>query len=48
MSSRTLILAAVLLLVGSFSAEQTLAQENLDAGKTASQLFAGTCTACVR
>jgi hypothetical protein len=46
MSSRTLILAAVLLLVGSFTAGRAFAQENLDAGKSASQLFAGTCTAC--
>jgi hypothetical protein len=46
MTSRALILAAVLLLVGSFSAGPALAQENLDAGKSASQLFAGTCTAC--
>jgi hypothetical protein len=46
MTSRALILAAVLLLVGPFSAGPALAQENLDAGKSASQLFAGTCTAC--
>lgn len=46
MTSRALILAAVLLLVGSFTAGRALAQENLDAGKSASQLFAGTCTAC--
>ena len=46
MTSRALILAAVLLLVGSFAAGRALAQENLDAGKSASQFFAGTCTAC--
>jgi hypothetical protein len=47
MTSRALILAAVLLfLVGSLTTGQALAQENLDAGKSASQLFAGTCTAC--
>ena len=46
MSSRTLILAAVVLLAGPLTAGQALAQENLDAGKSASQLFAGTCTAC--
>src|ERR1700740_2092605 len=46
MTSRALILAAVLLLVGPFSAGPALAQENLEAGKSASQLFAGACTAC--
>jgi hypothetical protein len=46
MTSRALILATVLLLVGPFTAGRALAQENLDAGKSASQLFAGTCTAC--
>jgi hypothetical protein len=47
MSSRALILAAVLfLLVGSFTAGRALAQENLDAGKSPSQIFAGTCNAC--
>lgn len=35
-----------MLLVGCFAAERTLAQENLDAGKTPSQIFAGTCNAC--
>jgi len=44
MSSRALSLATVLLLVGWFA--PALAQENLDAGKTPSQLFAGTCNAC--
>jgi hypothetical protein len=46
MSSRALSLAAVLLLIGSFVPKPALAQENLDAGKTPSQLFAGTCNAC--
>src|ERR1700753_1346441 len=44
MSSRALLLAAVMLLVGCSSAAQ--AQENLEAGKSPSQIFAGTCTAC--
>ena len=44
MLSRALSLATVLLLVGWFA--PALAQENLDAGKTPSQLFAGTCNAC--
>lgn len=44
MSSRALIPATVLLLVGWLT--PALAQENLDAGKTPSQIFAGTCTAC--
>ena len=46
MSSRALSLATVLLLIGSFAPKPALAQENLDAGKTPSQLFAGTCNAC--
>jgi hypothetical protein len=46
MSSRALILAAVLLLAGSLSVGRALAQENLDAGKSPSQIFAGTCNAC--
>jgi len=46
MLSRALSLAAVLLLIGSFAPKPALAQENLDAGKTPSQLFAGTCSAC--
>src|ERR1700760_1200040 len=44
MSSRALLLAAVMLLVGCSSAAR--AQENLEAGKSPSQIFAGTCTAC--
>jgi hypothetical protein len=46
MLSRALSLAAVLLLIGSFASEPALAQENLDAGKTPSQIFAATCNAC--
>jgi hypothetical protein len=46
MLSRALSLAAVLLLIGSFAPKPALAQENLDAGKTPSQIFAGTCNAC--
>ena len=46
MSSRALSLATVLLLLGSFAPRPALAQENLDAGKTPSQLFAGTCNVC--
>ena len=44
MLGRALSLATVLLLVSWFA--PALAQENLDAGKTPSQLFAGTCNAC--
>ena len=44
MSSRALILATVL--IGLMAASRTQAQENLDAGKTPSQIFAGTCNAC--
>src|SRR5215831_1511190 len=46
MSSRALTLATVLLLICAFAPGRSLAQENLDAGKTPSQLFAGTCNAC--
>jgi hypothetical protein len=35
-----------MLLVGNWAAEQARAQENLDAGKSPSQIFAGTCNAC--
>ncbi len=38
--------AAVLLLVGGTWAGPVQAQENLDAGKSPSQLFAGNCSAC--
>jgi hypothetical protein len=47
MSSRALILATVMLLVGCLAAERALAQAtNLEAGKTPAQIFAGTCNAC--
>jgi len=46
MSSRALILATVLLLLCAFAPGRSLAQENLDAGKSPSQLFAGTCNVC--
>jgi hypothetical protein len=45
MSSRALILAAVMFLIGCFAAIQAQA-ENLDAGKSPSQIFAGTCSEC--
>jgi hypothetical protein len=45
MSSRALILAAVRFVIGGFAAIQAQA-ENLDAGKSPSQLFAGTCSEC--
>src|SRR6516165_4659548 len=44
--SRALILAAVTLLAGCCAIGQVEAQENLDAGKSPSQIFSGTCTAC--
>ena len=44
--SRALILAAVTLLAGCCAVGQVEAQENLDAGKSPSQIFSGTCTAC--
>src|SRR5262249_30220631 len=47
MLSRALILATVMLWIGCcFSAVHALAQENLEAGKSPSQIFAGTCNAC--
>jgi hypothetical protein len=45
MLSRALSLAAVMLLIGGFAAAPVRAQ-NLEAGKSPSQIFAGTCTAC--
>jgi hypothetical protein len=45
MLSRALSLATVTLLIGCFSARPAQAQ-NLEAGKSPSQIFAGTCTAC--
>jgi hypothetical protein len=47
MLSRTRNLAAVTLVIGCFAAPAAWAQAtNLEAGKSASQLFAGTCNAC--
>ena len=47
MLSRALSLATVTLLIGCFAAGSAHAQAtNLEAGKTPSQIFAGTCTAC--
>ena len=47
MLSRALSLATVTLLIGCFAADPALAQAtNLEAGKSPSQIFAGTCTAC--
>jgi hypothetical protein len=47
MLSRALSLAAVTLLIGCFAAAPAWAQAtNLEAGKSPSQIFAGTCTAC--
>jgi len=45
MLSRALALATVMLLMGGFAAERARAQ-NLEAGKSPSQIFSGTCTAC--
>jgi hypothetical protein len=45
MLNRALILATVMLLIGGFAAAPADAQ-NLEAGKSPSQIFAGTCTAC--
>jgi hypothetical protein len=45
MSSRALSLAAVMLLIGCLAAASAQA-ENLDAGKSPSQIFAGTCSEC--
>ncbi|MBN8991742.1 MAG: hypothetical protein J0H42_26180 [Rhizobiales bacterium] len=46
MLSRALSLATVTLLVGCLTAGGLLAVENLEAGKSPSQIFSGTCTAC--
>ena len=49
MLGRTLRLAAVTLFIGIFALSAAPAQaQNLEAGKTPSQLFAGTCNACHR
>jgi hypothetical protein len=45
MVSRALSLATVMLLIGCFAADKAQAQ-NLEAGKSPSQIFAGTCSAC--
>jgi hypothetical protein len=45
MLSRALSLATVMLLIGGFAAAPVRAQ-NLEAGKSPAQIFAGTCTAC--
>ena len=45
MSSRALTSATVMLLIGCFAVIPVQAQ-NLEAGKSPSQIFAGTCTAC--
>ncbi len=47
MLSRALSLATVTLLIACFAADSAQAQaQNLEAGKSPSQIFAGTCTAC--
>src|ERR1700724_4357226 len=47
MSSRALTLATVMLLIGCLAADQAQAQvTNREAGKSPSQIFAGTCNAC--
>jgi hypothetical protein len=47
MLGRALSLATVTLLIGCFAAVPARAQaQNLEAGKSPSQIFAGTCTAC--
>lgn len=46
MLSRALRLATVTLLIGCLTAVAVHAQENLEAGKTPAQIFAGTCNAC--
>jgi hypothetical protein len=45
MLNRALVLATVMLLIGCFAAAPARAQ-NLEAGKSPSQIFAGTCTVC--
>ncbi|WP_159009235.1 hypothetical protein [Bradyrhizobium sp. S69] len=47
MLNRALVLATVMLLIGCFAAAPAHAQAtNLEAGKSPSQIFAGTCTVC--
>ncbi|MCA6113413.1 hypothetical protein J6524_00505 [Bradyrhizobium sp. WSM 1738] len=48
MLSRALSLATVTLLIGCFTAGVVWAVENLDAGKSPSQIFSSTCSACHR
>ena len=46
MLSRALSLATATLLVGCLTAVAVHAVENLEAGKSPAQIFAGTCNAC--
>src|SRR6478752_885100 len=46
MLSRALSLATVTLLIGCLTAAAVRAVENLEAGKSPAQIFAGTCNAC--
>jgi hypothetical protein len=46
MLSRALSIATVTLLIGCFTAGVVWAVENLDAGKSPSQIFSNTCSAC--
>src|SRR3954467_1718203 len=46
MLSRALRLATMTLVIGCLTAVAVRAVENLEAGKTPSQIFAGTCNAC--
>lgn len=46
MLSRALSLATVMLLIGCLTAGVVRAAENLDAGKSPSQIFSSTCSAC--
>src|SRR3954468_11739316 len=46
MLSRALSLATVTVLIGCLTAVAVRAVENLEAGKSPAQIFAGTCNAC--
>ena len=46
MLSRALMIATVTILIGCITAVGVRAQENLDRGKSPSQIFSGTCSAC--
>ena len=46
MLSRALMIATVTLLIGCLTAVGARAQENLERGKSPSQIFSGTCNAC--